>query len=199
MPVPVRWPGGTILCLASGPSLTREDVEYARSRVDGVVAVNNCIFMAPWADVLYASDTRWWTWHHDKLDAMTRWRYTLQKTAADFATVLRNAGPEGLEPKPDGLKHGYQSGYAAINLAAHLGGTGSRVVMLGYDLRVDAEGRHHWHPDHKNGTHVDYNKGLRVMPTILEPLQRLGVAIVNCSPGTAIRGIPRMPLRDVLP
>jgi hypothetical protein len=57
------FPNSTIVCIASGPSLTREDVDACRGAAGVVLAVNDTITYAPWADVLYACDRRWWQEH----------------------------------------------------------------------------------------------------------------------------------------
>jgi hypothetical protein len=68
--VPPEWVGETAAILASGPSLTREQCEAVRGKAK-VIAVNNQAIdtdcdgvrvpaMAPWADVLYAADAKWW-------------------------------------------------------------------------------------------------------------------------------------------
>ena len=38
---PVLCAGGTVVCLATGPSLTKEDAEYCRDKADCVIAVND--------------------------------------------------------------------------------------------------------------------------------------------------------------
>ncbi len=60
--VPRDFPGGTILCVASGPSLTQEDVDYCRGKVDAAIAVNTSYQRVPWAYALYAADAHWWNW-----------------------------------------------------------------------------------------------------------------------------------------
>src|SRR3954471_17375074 len=57
-----RFPGSTVLCVACGPSLTREDVEACRGRLP-VLVVNDAYQLAPWADALYAADDHWWHAH----------------------------------------------------------------------------------------------------------------------------------------
>jgi len=62
VPVPRLWPGATVACLASGPSLTRADVALVRAQGLPTIVVNTTYQMAPWADVLYACDAKWWAW-----------------------------------------------------------------------------------------------------------------------------------------
>ena len=57
--VPRAWVDETAVCIASGPSLTQADVDYVRGKAR-VIVVNNGYLLAPWADVLYAADARWW-------------------------------------------------------------------------------------------------------------------------------------------
>src|SRR5690349_3855481 len=55
--------------MATGPSLTRDVVtRVAAAKVFGgarVIAINDAYLMAPWADVLYFADPRWWDWQRD--------------------------------------------------------------------------------------------------------------------------------------
>ena len=66
--VPRVWPGETVVCIASGPSLTRDDVEYCRGRAK-VLVINTSILLAPWADAFHACDGRVWRWHKEAVQA----------------------------------------------------------------------------------------------------------------------------------
>ena len=91
------WEGETVVCLASGPSLTPADVEYVRGKAR-VIVINTTVLLAPWADVLYACDARWWQWHHKTVKGFAGMKFALTKASAPFGvTVLRNTGATGLE------------------------------------------------------------------------------------------------------
>ena len=60
--VPKAWSGETVVVIATGPSLTAEDVDYCRGKAR-VIAINDAYTLAPWADALYATDAKWWHWH----------------------------------------------------------------------------------------------------------------------------------------
>jgi hypothetical protein len=45
-----------VVCVASGHSLTKEDVEYCKGKAK-VYIVNDGYKLAPWADLLYAAHT----------------------------------------------------------------------------------------------------------------------------------------------
>ena len=60
--VPRLWPGATVACLGCGPSLNADQVVLLRGRAR-VIAINDAWRVAPWADVLYGCDGRWWRKH----------------------------------------------------------------------------------------------------------------------------------------
>lgn len=190
--VPRLCPGGTVVCLGSGPSLTPADVEAVHGHAT-VVAVNDCFRAAPWAEVLYACDGKWWFWHWTKgAQTFPGLKFALDAGAKKYpgVQVLRNTGETGLELDPTGLRAGRNSGYQAINLAVHLGAT--RIVLLGYDMRGD-----HFFGQHPDKSKPPFPVCLQRFATLVEPLKALGVEIVNCSRQTALTCFPRRPLEEV--
>jgi hypothetical protein len=195
--VPKRWPSSTIVCLGGGPSLTVADVEACRGRCP-VIAINNAYQLAPWADVLYACDQKWWTWHSG-VPSFKGPKYSV--AASDPVTwpdvqVLQNTGPLGLELEPTGLRTGFNSGYQAINLAVHLGA--ARILLLGYDLSEGPGGRTHWHGDHPDRQPSPYWAMLSAFPSLVEPLAAIGVSVINCSRRTVLTTFPCASLESEL-
>ncbi len=200
VPVPKLWPNSTIVCLGTGPSLIQTDVDWCRGKAT-VIAINNAWELAPWADVLYAADEKWWrrfagvpTFRGLKYSIMPK--QNQQSTLQEFADIqiLGNTGGFGLELEPSGLRTGANSGYQAIGLARHLGA--SRIVLLGYDMH-DRHGEHFFgrHPDSHG---PNFALCLAAFPTLVEPLKAAGVSIVNCTPGSALTCFPMAPLRSTL-
>lgn len=207
MPEPIvrRWPGATIVCVASGPTLTEADLAVVRGRAP-VVAVNDAIRLAPWADVLYSSDRGWWRYYGGvpsfaglkvcvgwkRGDATPIWR-------TPTIHVLTHTGVEGLERDPTGLRTGGHSGYAAINLAVHLGAR--RIVLLGYSGGPVA-GKSHFFGAHPAGltesTSANFQAFRQAYPTLLEPLSAAGVSVVNATPRSWITAFPSAPIGDAL-
>lgn len=192
--VPKLWAGETVVCLATGPSLTVDDVNYVRDKAK-VIAINNAYQLAPWADVLYACDAKWWHWHRG-VPSFQGLKYSLDPMSRAFkgVQILDKTGQEGLEVLPTGLKTGSNSGYQAINLAVHFGAV--RILLLGYDM----------HGGHFFGTHPDHSAPpfdicLPKFATLVQPLARLGVLVINCTRKTKIPEtvFPRMPLEEALP
>lgn len=192
-PVPRLWPGGTVACLGGGPSLTQADVDYVRDRAH-VIAVNDSYRLAPWADVLYACDSKWWFWNWAKgAKDFAGLKFALDPGARRYpgVQVLRNTGDKGLELDPTGLRAGRNSGYQAINLAVHFGAR--RVILLGYDMRGG-----HWHSGHPDGSAPPFSICLARFETLAGPLMKAGVEVVNCSPRTALKTFPCVALREAL-
>lgn len=197
--VPKLWPDSTIVCLGTGPSLTVEDVNAVRGH-SRVIAVNDAYRLAPWADVLYACDAKWWRWHKG-VPSFQGLKYALEHRDIHWLGVqlLKKTGREGLERDPSGLRTGHNSGYQAINLAVHLGAR--RIVLLGYDMGHGPNKPTHFFGDHPHAirTVSDYQTFARHFALLVEPLRAAGVEIVNCSRRTALTCFPRQSLEQALP
>lgn len=205
--VPRLWPGETVICIASGPSLTQEDVASVRGNAR-VIAVNDGIrWSKEFADVLYSSDRNFWP-HYKGMPDFHGLKFGLGSNVGmrnpfpglPDIQVLRYTGVEGLELEPDGLRCGRNSGAAAIGLAMHLGAV--RVLLLGYDCGRGSSGQAHFFGDHPVGLNTTsqamFDKFRRMFDTLVEPLSEAGVEVINCSRETALTAFPRMPLEDAL-
>lgn len=189
------WPGETVVCIATGPSLTHEDVASVRGRAR-VIAVNDAYQLAPWADCLYAADGKWWRWHQG-VPGFAGLKFSINERADQNrsklgAVILKNAGRRGLSLSPTGLTTGSNSGYQAINLAVHFGA--QRIVLLGYDMR----GRHFF-GEHPDKTVPPFDRSIAAFATLVAPLALLGVEVVNCTPNSALTCFPTASLRECLP
>lgn len=190
--VPRLWPGSTVVIFASGPSLTQADVDACRGQ--HVIAIKDTIRLAPWAEVLYACDAKWWR-HYGPDLTFTGPRYSLEREAAPWAQVLRNDGVLGLETRPSGLRTGRNSGYQAINLAVHLGAR--RIVLLGFDMQPSGD-QHHWFGAHPYVAKAPpYREFLQCFQSIVAPLKAIGVEVVNASRISALTCFPRVTLAEV--
>lgn len=193
--VPRLWPNSTIAILASGPSVTADDVNACRGRAR-VIAIKNSIELAPWADVLYACDKKWWLAHPETVAVQVP-KYGLEIVRGrPDVTVLQQGTKSGLETDPSRLATGQNSGYQAINLAVHLGA--SKIVLLGYDMQPDGD-RHRWHGWHPYGKTIPpYAHFLPHFKSLIEPLRALGVAVINATRVSALDAFPKMSLSEAL-
>ena len=193
--VPRLWPGSTVVCIGGGPSLTREDVEFCRGRAP-VIAIKDAQRLAPWAEVLYSGDDKWWKWYRGAPE-FSGLKFGLEPTRTPWpgVEILDITGDTGIEQAPTGLRTGSNSGYQAVNLAIHLGAT--RVLLLGYDMKP-TNGRDHWFGSHPYGATPPYQLFLDRFPTMVEPLKELGVEVLNVTRDSALDVFPRAALEQVL-
>lgn len=211
--VPKLWPGETVAIIGGGPSLTSQQVEDCRGKVR-VITINDALRLAPWCDVHYFCDDKWWKWHHKKdwYRNFAGLRITLENlhltkeepALKSVQNVGRPTAPrtpaEVLCTVPTGVIPGQNSGYQCINLAVHLGV--KRIVLLGYDMRsIVEQGRlkTHWFGDHPGGTSDSiYRAMLGHFPRLVAPLAELGVEVLNCTPDSALGCFPKRELGEVL-
>lgn len=180
------------VCIASGPSLTAEDVEKVRvwrqSSPDRFVIVANTSFrIAPWADAMYAMDDKFWAHYGAEIAATFPGKRICQFTRNTNGLAERMHG-KGFMP------HG-NSGAAIMAYCA-----ASRfdvIYMLGYDCSRD-KGRNHWHEDHPKG--LGNCGSILRWPKQFENVRRYyrDANFINLSRRTALDMFPRMTLEDGL-
>jgi len=183
-----KWEGCTVVCMASGPSLNRSDVERVKAWRDAAdhrraVVTNTTFKLAPWADVLYAMDAAWWRmYHHEVAKVFKGERYTTARNSAPGAQrIINNLGGN--------------SGAGAIGLAEYFGAR--RMILLGFDCQYTG-GKRHWHGDHPDG--LGNCVSLPNFPRHFDQLARRlkHCEIINASRATAIEEWPTMPLEQAL-
>jgi len=209
------WVGATVVCIAGGPSLTAHQVELVQAWRQGdragaprrVIVVNDAYQLAPFADLLFFADSRWWGWHRARpaLKAFVGDKVTMgfngEWIPDEAVWKLRDiASPEServLSTTPNALAKGGSSGYQAMNLAVLAGA--ARLVLLGYDCKVAADRRMHWFGDHPIPTPPWWLSTLpRLFAQLAKALAARGVEVVNCSEDTALGCFPRAPLDRAL-
>ena len=136
----------TAICIASGASLTLEDVLFVKGK-GKIYAVNDVYKLAPFANVLYSCDFTWWEYHKGVPDFMGE-KHTISKQASDeFGLILNPYDPKQKWGK-EIIATGNNSGFQAMNLA-YLHGA-SRIILLGYDMGYHIKKTHFFgdHPPH---------------------------------------------------
>lgn len=175
----------TVVCIASGPSLTAEDCALVRASGCFAIVVNSSYRLAPWANVLYAGDRQWWNYYGDEVRPMFKDCWTASHDSAQRYDV-RHFEARDFE----------NSGYQAVELAIqHY--SASQVVLLGYDMQ-HADGRRHWHADHPEG--MENADAVHDWPDRFIELRDkfTDVRIINATRETALTCFERMALLDAL-
>lgn len=185
-----RWEGETVAILASGPSLTRCDVDAIKAWKDAqegrrVIAVNLTYTLAPWADALVALDADFWRKYKPSFDG--------HKFCSAHQVAERLGGYSAVKGA-GGLPMIYNSGLLAVWLANALGA--AKVILLGFDAQK-TNGKAHWHADHLQGMSnagtVDrWPDQARLLAKEVE------CEVVNCSRQTAITAFRRGELEQEL-
>ena len=207
--VPAAWPSQTVAILASGPSLTREQCEAVRGRARVIAVSNQAIdndvngatvpAFAPWADVLYAADAKWWRCHEKRALQFGGLKVSIRPDAGyPEVHTLQPSDRRPFDDRPTHLVTGSNSGYQALHLAVHFGAT--RIVLLGYDMQ-DTGGRRHWfgnHPGHLNCRN-QYQNWVVKFAALAPVLAAKGIEVINCTPTTALRCFRLARLSEVFP
>lgn len=164
------------------------------------IAVNDAWRLAPWADLLYACDFAWWDHHGGVPDFRGAKVSQDQRCPLKWPEILRIRGEHrpGLSLDPDCIHFGSNSGYQALNLAVLLGA--KRIVLLGFDMKPAPDGRRHWFGNHPGALHrhSPYGDWIRNFRTTLPDLERAGVEVINCTPGSALDCFPSARMEDVI-
>jgi len=199
--VPPEWLGETVFILGCGPSLSQVPIHAIFRAGARVIAINDAYLRAPWADILYFCDNKWWKQNAADVEARFSGR-RIVTMVREYPRVhtLRCSGEVGLEQDPGAIRHGSNSGYQCINLAYHLGA--KRIVLLGYDMRV-VDGRLHHRPRTDPQGANDFQRTLQnvMLPkfrTLERPLREAGVEVLNATPDSALKVWPLVPLDAVL-
>lgn len=220
------WSAVPVVVLGGGPSLTAHQFDLVRAAREAdavrVIAVNDAYLMAPWADVCYAADAKWFVWQGIGVDkpglrmraseVRERWASfpgqkcgieTAQPYLADDVHMLRFSHAPGLSKDAgaiaSGRHDGYMghSGFQALNLAT-LSGT-KRILLLGFDGGPAPSGVTHFHGDHPIPTPADVWEHIRRSFSCIEnDLKASGVTVLNCATESRIDTFPKVPLYEAL-
>lgn len=165
-----------------------------------VIVVNASYKLAPWADVCYAADYRFWEVYMRAIVGVFKGElWSVSEQARDryglyWVRCTKNAG---FNPEPDSINGGGNSGFQAIHLAATFGAR--KIILLGYDMQRTG-GQLHWHGKHEGGlpNGNGFASWLKQLTPLARDLKARGISVVNASRASAIRCFPRMGLEEAL-
>jgi len=189
------------LILAGGPSLPGI-LQGRVCRRPGwfTIGINlaGCM-IGSWVDVCFFADSLFW-WNHE---TAIRWsgarKITLDKNKPGVELIAGRApgvetwewtGKSGIETEPKKCRFNKSSGGAAVNVAYHLGA--KRILLTGYDMHGDENGnRRNWYPEqYQQHSTKGYGNMIAPFEQIAADAKRLGVEIINATPGSAITYFP---------
>jgi hypothetical protein len=186
-----RWKGRTVVCIASGPSLTAEDCALVQASALPTIVTNTTFRLCPWAEVLLAFDCKWWREYRGEVEkTFAGQRLACSQGALSFGVPV-------ITRRETWFQAFGNSGTAAISLATIGGAT--RILLLGYDCQKTG-GRTHWHGDHP--PMLGNARSIRNWPTQFKNVARYaagnGARVINCTRQTALTCFERFSLEEAL-
>lgn len=179
------WVGETVAIFASGPSMSPAIAEAVRGTCR-TIAINNQSFdCAPWADVIWGSDRKWWVQYFDQVKDLPGRKIMVKQGQELDGVEFLEIGGSPYDERPGYISTGGNSGYAALCFAARAGAT--RINLYGYDMReVHGKARRFEYPKSMNAK-PRFRHWLANFDRLAPELKRRGVDVVNCAHGSALR------------
>jgi len=190
--------GKTVYVIGGGPSL--QGFNWNSLSNKSVIAINKSFMSIPTAQVIYWTDARFYRWYKKDIDASNAVKYTINSGApyTNDVRLLKKGIRHGLETDNRSLAHGDNSGYAAINLAYHLGAT--RIVLLGFDMGGNGN-KTHFHdgyPVNPTSKHIYEKRFVVSFPHIAEELKKKGIKVYNASERSTLTCFTKISLEKSL-
>jgi len=190
--------GETIYIVGGGPSLKDFDFELLKNKI--VIAVNKAFLYLPFAQVLYWSDSSFYDTFKKEIHLFKGIKATKNPSPKNDDIInLVETGREGLELEPNGIRTGGNSGYAAINVAYHLGA--KKIVLMGFDGKNGPGGNTHWHDGYgKKGAsdEVMQRNWLPHYSSLVNALEDRRVKIYNTFKFSEIKEIEKISYTEAL-
>lgn len=145
---------------------------------------------------MYGCDLAWWKKERPVFHGLK----VSQDAIGGDVKHVPSVDEKGLSFDPMVIHQGCNSAFQALNLLVLMGV--SRVLLLGCDMKLGARGAVHWHGDHppglNNPTEQNFSNWRAAFDGAVPDLKRLGVDVINCTPGSALTCFPSAELGDVL-
>jgi len=231
--VPRMWEGGDVWILGGGPSLTEQfgipnrvvqDVISEKTTPNvyspymsilhdkHVIAVNMAYKIGDWIDVVFFGDNGFFLREKLGLAAFPGIKVSCHPLCEKYSWIKYlnrdSSHSKGISNDPKRLSWNSNSGSAAINLAVHFGA--KRIMLIGFDMKIDKEGKQHWHNlYHRMGRNpadrhprrrptFPFDRHLTGFPSILEDAKKKNVEILNICPDSEIVSFRKLTLKEFL-
>jgi hypothetical protein len=213
--VPRMWSGETVVIAGSGESLTAEMLSSCRGKAR-VVVINDGYLLAPWADLHYFCDHKWFEWvrlfNHpaQQLFGKARatslfWGFQGLRVALENAAAALEYDPSirllRNDSRPENHKDGHvhKEGLCLVPNGVRTGGnsghqainlafhTGARKILL---IGFDHHGTH-WFGEHPTPSNPDFRGISQRFESLNAALKKQGIPVINCTPGTKLNVFER--------
>ncbi len=197
------WTGMTAVCMATGPSLTREQVAAVKSASVKTIAINDLGLStrdpsASWCHIWYAADWQFWHAYKEQAARSLALKVTADTNAMPHGVVDLFLDTKKVEKAKEYAKgyaiSGGHSGFQALQVAIFCGAT--RVCLVGYDCKPKGKDTNYFgRKPEKLHRASSYN----LWPQCYQDLKLpAGVEVINCTPDSAINAYQFKPIAEVL-
>jgi hypothetical protein len=204
------WADQQCFILGGGPSLEGFDFESLRGK-GRIIAINRAYENAPFADILYFMDNKFYQWVHkgelspgclEAWNSFPGYKVFLNIMGREFDDVysIRSLGRVGLSNSiRKGLYHGNNSGVGAIGLAYCL--KADPIYLLGIDCRIDERRKKsHYHSGYaKQFTPASAFQSFKGdFERLNRFLRQTTTSVINLNPHSALKCFPFSTIDEVL-
>lgn len=205
------WAGHPCFIVGGGPSLSNFNWNLLKGKL--TIGINR-VYEKMEPTIIYGQDPKFLRWIlMGKYGEQTRTKFLDSRALKIWLNIRGVHLPgkvyilkcwknylEGRKAFPftmkNGIGHGYNSGYGALNLAACLGA--NPIYLLGYDMKANGT-QTHWHNGHpeKAPDHVPQSFIEHFAPAA-KALAKKGISVINLNPDSNLDAFPKMHTSTVL-
>jgi len=226
--VPRIWDGGEVWILGGGPSIPRQfeipekviqDVIRGVSLPSAyspymsaiynkhVIGINAAYLIGTWIDWMFFGDNGFFLNNQKGLLDFPGLKISSNPACDRYNWIkyLERDGHHttGISSHPGKVSWNWNSGAAAISVAANAGA--KRIILLGFDMKMNGD-QQHWHDwYHKIGNrskkgmmHLPFDRHLRGFAQIAKDAQQRGIEIINACPESAITQFHKCNVKELL-
>ena len=205
------WEGKPCVIVGGGPSLSGFDWQLLRGWL--TIGINR-VYEQFDPTIIFSMDTRFLRWilsgeygqeateKFAASKAYKTWLCTYNCKLPEEILILRvwKTYSQGFRAFPatmrEGIGHGNNSGYGALNLAACLGA--NPIYLLGFDMKYEGS-KTHWHEGHPVPHRPNtVNQFIKYFPLASIKLKEMGFEVINLNPDSALHCFPKKPFSEVL-
>lgn len=205
------WKNKECFIVGGGPSLRGFDWSKLKGR--RTIGINRAFEMFE-PTIIFSMDTRYLQWiMSDKYGADARRKFELSKAYKCWLLTYKAILPDNIfiirvhknyetgykaftSSMKQGLGHGHNSGYGALNLACCL--RANPIYLLGFDMKHQGSITH-WHKGHPRPQPDFVIKNfISYFQHSAWKIKHMGIRVINLCPGSALNCFPKLRIEEVL-
>ena len=222
------WEDGDVWIIGGGPSVTKQfgiPDKVVQSVLSGaspasvyspymesihkkhVIGINVAFLLGDWVEMAFFGDGGFFNQYFKQL---TKFKGILVSCNPDVQKyewvkyLPKDSRGRGISENPKMVCWNNNSGAAAISVAANAGA--KRIILLGFDMKLDDRNFQHWHNlygkgnelDQRRLQHLPFDRHLRGFAPIKQDAKIRNIEIINASPDSRITEFPKFSVTELL-